>query len=444
MGQCATIPCLAANGRERLREDEATSRRHPTDKLSVPAALILFRDMGRSVNDSQASDDLWSIACNFIDGFLLGIHAHFPDAVERVELGHRTEPAIHVHFHYALRGEFATRSRIGAELHVERTLSFALCKRTPRGACGEDSRLDMQVSGLSMHPLEECDKMRRHLLETLGEEGYTRQSVYRWWEDHMHEFPPEKSKIRRIYESFLGLKTAPLPRWAREKGMWGYINALPEVYDVFTFQRDSRAPGGVTLTSTLRPPSTPEEESGHARLRSFCQEIIIKDRAAAQRLAASSINYVAMVHAHPAGTHGACPRKIGKAFSAAKTWGPGKDSWHQYDDTWLCVDNKDMLGRTLSEQGRVLWRRLSGNRWVGAHAVAEPSAQREAPRSERCAPNRARATAPPDPESAISTKASQVMISYVLVGSILLMFTMKSWLPELPEQLALGGSQWAR
>jgi len=282
----------------------------------------------------------------------------------------------------------------------------------------------LRVHGLAMRPLEECTAMRARMLRELGEENFTRQSAYRWWEDHMHEFPPETSKMRRIYESFLGLKTAPLPRWAREKGIWGYINAVPEAYRTFELRRDPRAPGGISLSLALEPASTPEEEAGQALIRGFCQEVLRNDRAAAQRLAASSTNYLAMIHAPPMGACAACPRKIAKLFTAARTWGPGADSWMRWDDTWLCVDSKDMLGRVVTEQGRVLWRRWDQDRWVGPGSPAEACPAAREPRKQR-------------PEVRDAAKPSlHGRMPVVLVGGLVVALTMRSL---LPEQAFAGG-----
>ncbi|CAK0861161.1 unnamed protein product [Prorocentrum cordatum] len=213
-----------------------------------------------------AGSDLWSAACDLGEALLSGVAAHFPDAIERVQLGRPTEPAIHVRFRCALKGEFATRSRIGGELHLGPQVGFELRPAEDlgrgRGRAAGARAGDAPAGG-------ECTAMRARMLRELGED---RPIPPRWWEDHMHEFPPETSKMRRIYESFLGLKTAPLPRWAREKGIWGYINAVPEAYRTFELRRDPRAPGGISLSLALEPASTPEEEAGQALIRGFCQE----------------------------------------------------------------------------------------------------------------------------------------------------------------------------
>lgn len=238
----------------------------------------------------------------------------------------------------------------------------------------------------------------------------------------MHEFPPERSKIRRIFESFLGLKTAPLPRWAREKGIWGYINAVPEVYDAFEFRRDTRAPGGISLSLALELASTPEEQAGQVLIRSFCQEVLRNNRAAAQRLAASSTNYLAMLHALPMGACGGCPRKITKLFTAAQTWGPGADSWMRSDDTWLCVDSKDMLGRVVKEQGRIIWRRWHQDRWIGPGEATQAHSVVKAPVIQR--------------PKVRDAKVSQGRTPVMLLAGILLALAMKSM---LPEQAFVGG-----
>lgn len=299
---------------------------------------------------------------------------------------------------------------MGGDLHVHTELSFGVKLRefpSEDELRSGSKPLSLLVSGMEARPLPECDRMRRKLLVLLGEDNYNRHTVFRWWEEHMYEFQPEHSKIRRIYESFLGSTTVPMPRIYKEKGMWGYINAVPEVYEAFEFQKDSRAPGGMTITSRLKPPATEADERGTRRLSEFCQEVLRQERATALRFAASSINYLAMLHGHSAGVHGGCPRKVTKLFSAAHTWGPGVDSWQRYDDTWLCVDKKDMIGRTVSEQGRLIWQAPNGSRGQ-MHIVVEGTGK---------------------------NKVKQIKISYMLVGGILLAFTVKN---ILPEQIVLG------
>lgn len=69
----------------------------------------------------------------------------------------------------------------------------------------------------------------------------------------------------------------------------------------------------------------------------------------------SSMNWLALFNSHLIGQSGADAARIIKLLSAAKRWGPGPDGWHQNDETWTCVDQKNLLGKITLEQGRVIW-----------------------------------------------------------------------------------------
>merc|ERR1719433_2391903 len=73
--------------------------------------------------------------------------------------------------------------------------------------------------------------------------------------------------------------------------------------------------------------------------------------------APSQVNMCAAIYGHDVGQPGADPSKLTKLFSAAEWWGPGPGGWQRWDQTWQCVDQRDTLGRTIREQGRLLWHR---------------------------------------------------------------------------------------
>ncbi|OLP84440.1 hypothetical protein AK812_SmicGene34686 [Symbiodinium microadriaticum] len=69
----------------------------------------------------------------------------------------------------------------------------------------------------------------------------------------------------------------------------------------------------------------------------------------------SSMNWLALFNSDIIGQPGANPGKVAKLLSAAREWGPAQDGWQQHDRSWNCVDQKNFLGRTTLEQGRVIW-----------------------------------------------------------------------------------------
>lgn len=362
MGQCTgmCLPGVRDEGQGLDNDGIPTNKHLAAAPVHLPVALQDFREQGRKLFSDEAAAPLWCAACDIVDAVLLGVLAHAPGEIRSVELGQGSEPSICVCLKNAsLRGEFATRSRMGGDVLLRPEIRFSVKPQritSPAAFRQGSASVVLVVAGFEIHPMPDSVELHDRLIDELGEENFCRESVYKWWEEHLDEFSPERSKLRRIYESFLALKTAPLPRWAREKGMWGYVNSELDVLESFEFHRDRRAPGGVTVTAVRRPLADPKAAATVAMCDAFCQDVIRSERFMAERLAASSINYVAMIHGRAVGSWGACPRKIAKLFSAARQWGPGTDGWHRFDDTWLCVDAKDRLGRTIEEQGRIVWR----------------------------------------------------------------------------------------
>lgn len=400
MGQCsgvcagARVPGTSSAELANQWSKPLAQEAQPPASSRLPWALQSFRARGlqavRSGPAGGAAEPLWNAACDIVDALLGGVLAHAPEVIRCVELG---PASLLVRLNEApLKGEFATRSRMGGELHLHSEVQFSFKpERFPSAEALQKGvePLTLHISGFEILPLPECVALRRRFIGLFGEENFTPQAALSWWETNKDDFPPEHSKLRRIYESFLG-KGGLLPRWAREKGLWGYVNAPPEgdVFESFEFWAASdTGVGAVTVTATLRPVACAKAKLFAA----FCQQVLVKDRTAAERIATSSINYLAMVHARATGLRGACPRKIVKVFSAASHWGPGEDGWHQHDETWLCVDKKDFLGRTLEEQGRTIWRPLRratrpGTSAAGSFRAAAPPLLAQRRKQEPLAP----------------------------------------------------------
>ncbi|CAE6942571.1 unnamed protein product [Symbiodinium natans] len=185
-------------------------------------------------------------------------------------------------------------------------------------------------------------------------ENFDRANAFQCWEERKEEFPLQSSKLRRVHES---LAQYYLPQFAAEKAFWGYLNAPPGgccLLGSLNFQVEEAE---VRVTACRRPSPTEALEAQMAIIDELCVEVLMQDRFLGERFAPSSMNFLAMTHGHAAGQKGADPQKIAKLLSAAETWGPGDSGWTQYDETWTCTDEKDWLGRTVREQGRVIWHK---------------------------------------------------------------------------------------
>ena len=190
-------------------------------------------------------------------------------------------------------------------------------------------------------------------MKILGKD-FSRSTAFQCWQERKEEFPFQTSKLRRVHES---LAQYYLPSYVAEKAFWGYLNAPPKgcsgVHSLEFHQEDDE----IRVTARRRQPTAQCQLEQLAIIDELCVEVLLQDRLLGEQFAPSSMNFLAMTHGHSAGQKGADPKKIAKLMSAAKHWGPGTDGWHRFDETWTCTDQKDWLGRTIEEQGRILWHK---------------------------------------------------------------------------------------
>eukprot|EP00439_Symbiodinium_sp_Y106_P025533 s1942_g3.t1 len=311
----------------------------------------------------EVGHDLWASAFHLMESLLQGVLVHQGDVIRGAEVQEDDlcfkalwpEMLKHansqwkklVRFSEELTGEFATRSRMGAQIRLQREVSFVV--KMPEDFVAKP--LVVEVFGLDFPPLPGAVELREVIVSKLGDK-FDRAAAFQCWEERKEEFPLESSKLRRVHES---LAQYYLPQFAAEKAFWGYLNAPP---------------GGCCLLGSLQF-QVEEEESWRngqtifqaqlAIIDELCVEVLLQDRFLGERFAPSSMNFLAMTHGHAAGQKGADPKKIAKLLSAAETWGPGDSGWTQFDETWTCTDEKDWWGRTIREQGRARAKRMARN-----------------------------------------------------------------------------------
>jgi len=287
-----------------------------------------------------------------------------------------------------LVGEIATRSRVAVNVQVSGGLRFALL----RPARPREQPVALRVDGLDMPTLPDCVCARTQLREELGL-GLNPATAYEWWERNRHtRFPLQTSKFHRVVESLLeqrGMKV--LGAQIRANSFWGYLHTTDLNIEVFNFHSDRRVPGGVTMTAQLRPPKTPAEAADREQVKVITKKMLLGNRASADKLAPSGINVGAMIAGPEVGQPGAHPRVVSKLLSAAQWWGPGEDGWHRFDETWLCTDRKDLLGRVVQQQGRIIWRERGSaedrTRWGDRAPAADLRAPSDGPDETAAAPD---------------------------------------------------------
>eukprot|EP00928_Gymnodinium_smaydae_P036886 TRINITY_DN25706_c0_g1_i2.p1 TRINITY_DN25706_c0_g1~~TRINITY_DN25706_c0_g1_i2.p1 ORF type:complete len:454 (+),score=104.16 TRINITY_DN25706_c0_g1_i2:86-1447(+) len=393
MGQCvardvqgalaSSWPCCATRGWD-LPAAAASSSGKAARGVSteeMEEALLRFRQRGDEAlarSGRQGDLLLWSTACEVFEALLGGVQRHVPEVCVSVDVvdressraASRLAPSEVVAIVLRLGvpqlvGEIATRSRVCGELRLSQEVRLALLRPPPTSdgerdhrkakAAAPESPLEVSVSGLAFPKIEEVAHLRARLESELGD-SFDRHSAYAWWlKNKDEEFPLQHSKFRRVYESFF--RHAPLPRWACEKGFWGFINATTleaSFFKLFRFHHDGK--GSVEMTALRHPPTSPADVAQMAICDAMCRDVLLTDRPIAERFSPSSMNYMAMVWGRDVNQPGADPHKIAKLFAAADSWGPGPSGWHKLDDTWLCVDEKNAFGRVTKEQGRTIWR----------------------------------------------------------------------------------------
>jgi len=296
----------------------------------------------------EVGHDLWASAFHLMESLLQGVLVHQGDVIRGAEV-QDDDLCFKVRFSEELTGEFATRSRMGAQIRLQREVSFVV--KMPEDFVAKP--LVVEVFGLDFPPLPGAVELREDIVSKLGDK-FDRAAAFQCWEERKEEFPLESSKLRRVHES---LAQYYLPQFAAEKAFWGYLNAPPGgccLLGSLQFQVEEEE---VRVTSCRRPAPTESLEAQLAIIDELCVEVLLQDRFLGERFAPSSMNFLAMTHGHAAGQKGADPKKIAKLLSAAETWGPGDSGWTQFDETWTCTDEKDWWGRTIREQGRVIWHK---------------------------------------------------------------------------------------
>lgn len=330
-----------------LQEFERRCSRLTT--TGIPAFSLRDDELQRLVNS----------AGGLVQGVLSGIHGHLGDKLGRVDAEvSAVSPgtpqdllSISVKLEPRVFGELATRSRVAVSVHVDKDIKFVL--QAP--SCSSDSRLlTLRVQGLNLPALPEAVEIRRRLRDRLGSEMQP-LAAYRWWRgNHDTECPVDKSKFRWVVESLLeqrGMKL--LGEKTNYEAFWGYLHTTDLNLARFEFLLDRR--GDVELRANLNEPKDDQEARDRKIVKDITMGQLKANRKSGEKLASSAINVAAMLFGPAVGQPGARAEVITKMLSGAKWWGPGQDGWHRYDKTWECTDRKDMLGRVIESQGRIIW-----------------------------------------------------------------------------------------
>ncbi|CAE8646232.1 unnamed protein product [Polarella glacialis] len=314
---------------------------------------------------SSTGEDVWLAAFGIVEAILCGVNEQLPGVVKAADFkegascrggsqqqqhqqhqqhqqkqqqqpalssrGDGTVASITVRFALPeIFGEFATRSRMGAEIRLEEEVCFAL--RAPPAEFFSEP-LVLEVFGLEFPGLPGTGALRSALLSSLGEENFNRSTVYQWWQQHKEDFPFESSKLRRVHES---LAQYYLPTYVFEKAFWGYLNAPPvgsshlEKFEIY----NDGAGGGLRVSASRGQPP------GAAVIDALCREVLLQDRLLGEQFAPSSMNFLAMTHGRAVGQQGADSKAVhcGQALGSR-----------------LAAVGPDMAVRGRKSDGKTIW-----------------------------------------------------------------------------------------
>lgn len=352
----ATAPCAAA-GVPSIAPEEGGGTGGPTRGVAA------FREIGKEVLARAPADAaLWAAACDLLDALLEGVDRQLPTVEVAVELtphgdpgaaGGPALPSMTVNFSLApLTGEFATRTRVACYIHLEDELVFMPRFETlPQGRA-----LTLQVQGLSSRPFDDAAHMRSCLKQELDGK-LSPATALEWWTRRKDEVCPlESSKTRWVVESLLGAPALSrvIPTRGKENLIWGLAHARCTRIEGFTFCFEGKH--GLRLSATRAAAGDDTERHLDACVFEAAAPSLERERSMAEVMAPAAINWTAMLFAHHVGQAGAQPRQIVKLMSGASRWSAGSSGWQRFDQTWVCEDKKDALGRVTEEQGRLVWR----------------------------------------------------------------------------------------
>jgi len=378
MGSAVSSAADCCTSRTRLNEKVATGSSCDWQGQKVESldqALAKFRERGATFVESASGDacmSQWDGACGLIEALLTGMSRHLskvrvePElwaapnipasgscgAGEKVlSLTVRLDPA-------PLVGVIATRSHLACDVWLDSLVRFTLLSPP---SSPEQGPLVIEVQGFFFKIAPEIRPLRWKLARELGDK-FDPEHVYEWWLDNIQEaWPINSSKGRRVMEALFGTRSFQMtvPNAIKATTVWALINGVSTSIRALEFSNDSSS---VLRVSARRgSPIEPEtaEEVEH------CDEILrttlVRDEMAGEIFAASSFNFVRLIHGHSVGQPGASVAKFTKLLSAAHTWGPGTDGWQRFDETWQAVDEKNVLGRTTRENGRLVWHMPSND-----------------------------------------------------------------------------------
>lgn len=238
-----------------------------------------------------------------------------------------------------------------------------------------ESPLTIQTKGWLGVALPQIKALRDRMSRELGE-NFSKENVYDWWDFHKDGEPlldlhhsRFRWQIASLFEE--GPRKALLTRQLKANALWGWVHVVDFSIDEIDFWHEVGMTTVTFRTTTLDPEDLVcREEASVSAIKA-----LKRDRKVAEVVAASVINWAAATYGHIAGQHGANPVVLTKLFSAATQWGPGTEGWQQWDESWLCTDQKNMFGRAALKTGRTIWRvggRLNESS-AGHHPLSDAS-----------------------------------------------------------------------
>jgi len=149
----------------------------------------------------EAHSTLRSAACDWVSTLLKGVQEHMASC--KFE-----DDELRINLHTALTGEIATRSRVPVQFELADQIIV-------RFVVGDEGAVALKVSGLYFGPVGGAKECWDRLKEVWAEAGATdeasrKEVAWRWWQHDGHKKDFEGTKLWRVIESLVGLRSAHL------------------------------------------------------------------------------------------------------------------------------------------------------------------------------------------------------------------------------------------
>jgi len=317
----------------------------------------------------EAHSTLGSAAYDWVSMLVKGVQEHIASC-------EFDEDELRIDLHTALTGEIATRSRVPVQFELADQIIVKL-------VVGDEGAVALKVSGLYFGPVGgamECwDRLREVWAEAGAMDDASKKEVaWRWWQHDGHKKDFEGTKLWRVIESLVGLRSATLiPTKDMQDVLMGCICSTRKELRQLDFSHFSPLQGGESkgnpapqvLATTRGDPANLDPSSRHydsdSELRLQMSKSILMShlgnpmkREMAERFCKSGINFGRLiVDVNSMNLAGSSPESFCKLFTVSDVVGGATFTDRAMGA--LAWQKDDITFKMSGEHGRVLWTPLT-------------------------------------------------------------------------------------